>query len=90
MRPGGRQPGRRPIRGTVWFTTAGHRRATVRVSSSGVFSTWLVPGRYAVSGSSPRVRQAGRAGRAAPCAHDVMATVQPGQVTRIAVVCIVP
>jgi hypothetical protein len=55
-----------------------------------VFSAWLAPGRYAVSGSSPRVRQAGRAGRADPCARDVPATVQPGRVTRIAVVCIVP
>jgi hypothetical protein len=90
LRAGGRQPGRRPVRGTVWFTAAGHRRATVQVTSSGVFSAWLVPGRYAVSGSSPRVRQAGRAGRAAPCARSVPATVQPGRVTRIAVVCIVP
>lgn len=90
MRAGGRQPGQRPVRGTVWFTAAGHRRITILVGSAGAFSAWLVPGRYAVSGSSPRVSQAGRAGHPAPCARAVPALVQPGQVTRIAVICIVP
>jgi hypothetical protein len=56
LRAGGRQPGERPIRGAVWFTAGGRRLATVRVGASGIFSVTLPPGRYAVSGSSPRHR----------------------------------
>jgi hypothetical protein len=90
LRAGGRQPGQRPVRGTVWFTAAGRRRESIRVGASGTFSAWLPPGRYAVSGSSPRVSQAGSGGRLTPCARDVPVTVRAGQVTRVAVTCIVP
>jgi hypothetical protein len=93
MQSDGQQPGRRPLRGTVWFATAGQRgetvRQTVRAGASGVFSAWLPPGRYVVSGGSPRVRQV-PGGRLTPCARDVPATVRAGQRTRIAVICIVP
>ena len=55
IRPGGQQPGERPIPGTVTVTTAGHRQVTIRVGSSGTFSVWLPPGRYEVSGRSPDI-----------------------------------
>jgi len=50
IRPGGRQPGPRPIHGTVTFRTAGHRPVRVRVGRSGIFTVGLPPGRYRVSG----------------------------------------
>src|SRR5215467_6034176 len=38
IRPGGRQPGPRPIRGVVTFRTAGHRPVRVRAGRSGIFT----------------------------------------------------
>ena len=55
LRPGGRQPGERPIQGAVTFTAAGQQRITVRVGRSGTFSVALAPGTYHVSGRSPDV-----------------------------------
>src|SRR5215471_15994756 len=53
MRPGGGQPGERPLRGTVTFTTVGGRRVSVHVGRSGAFSVALAPGTYHVAGRSP-------------------------------------
>ena len=50
---GGRQPGERPIPGTVTFTAAGHRPVSVGVGTAGKFSAWLPPGRYRVSRPFP-------------------------------------
>jgi hypothetical protein len=92
LRAGGRQPGERPIRGTVRFSAGGRRLATVRVGASGTFSVTLPPGRYAVSGSTPEVMEVTSRGtrRQDPCARGVPATVRAGRVTRITVTCIVP
>jgi hypothetical protein len=55
VRPGGRQPGPRPIRGVLTFTIPGHRPVRARAGRTGVFSVRLPPGRYRVSGRSPSV-----------------------------------
>jgi hypothetical protein len=53
--PGGKQPGERPIPGTVTFTAAGHRPVAIKVGNSGKFSAWLPPGRYRVLWRSPAI-----------------------------------
>ena len=59
--PGGKQPGERPMSGTVTFTAAGHQPITVKVGSSGTFSVPLPAGRYQVSGRSRQRLDAARA-----------------------------
>jgi hypothetical protein len=91
LRPGGRQPGRRPIPGTVTFTSAGHRRVMVRVGPSGTFSVRLPPGRYHVSGRSPRIIEVSSgAERELPCSQPLAVTVTIQHTAAIAVTCIVP
>jgi len=103
IRHGGRQPGSRPIRGLLTFTTAGHRPVHVRADRSGVFSVRLPPGRYRISGRSPAVltlsngasvTDTGRllSGREweAPCSLPVSVTVTARHNTRAAVICAVP
>ena len=53
--PGGKQPGERPIPGTVTLTAAGHRPVTIEVGNSGRFSDWLPSGRYRVIWRSPAI-----------------------------------
>ena len=53
--PGGKQPGERPIPGTVTLTAAGHRPVTIKVGNSGRFSAWLPSGRYRVVWRSPAI-----------------------------------
>jgi hypothetical protein len=53
--PGGKQPGERPIPGTVTLTAAGHRPVTIKVGNWGKFSAWLPSGRYRVIWRSPAV-----------------------------------
>lgn len=53
--PGGKQPGERPIPGTVTLTAAGHRPVTIKVGNSGKFSAWLPSGRYRVIWRSPAI-----------------------------------
>ena len=53
--PGGKQPGERPIPGTVTLTAAGHRPVTIKVGNAGKFSAWLPSGRYRVIWRSPAV-----------------------------------
>jgi hypothetical protein len=72
--PDGRQPGKRPIQGTVQFTVGRHCLATARAGSSGTFSIRLPAGTYDVSG---------------PCSQPLSVTVTPQRITRIALTCIV-
>src|SRR5580658_30460 len=51
----GKQPGERPIPGTVTLTAAGHRPVTITVGNSGRFSAWLPAGRYRVVWRSPAI-----------------------------------
>jgi hypothetical protein len=100
IRPGGRQPGPRPIRGVVTFTTAGHQPVKVRAGRSGIFTVGLPPGRYRVSGRSPVVsngaavtgrgqRRSGT-GWQAPCSLPLSVTVTAHHTARAAVICAVP
>jgi hypothetical protein len=88
---GGRQPGERPIRGTVTLTAAGHRQVTVEVGRSGAFSLTLPPGAYQVSGRSPSVMEAVSGGeRELPCSQPLSVTVIPQRTATVTVACIVP
>jgi hypothetical protein len=91
MGPGGKQPGERPMSGTVTFTAAGHQPVTVKVGASGTFSVPLPPGRYHVSGRSPDIMEIdGGRSRELPCSQPTSAVVAAGQTSTITLACIVP
>lgn len=91
LRPGGGQPGERPIRGTVQFTADRHRPVKVRVGRSGTFSVSLPTGTYDVAGRSPQIMEIfGGTSREATCSQPQSVTVAARHATRIAVTCIVP
>ena len=71
----GGQPVLRPMPGAVTFTsTSAHRRVTVRVGNSGIFSVRLPPGRYRVSG---------------PCSRPSPVTVSARHTAHVKIICIV-
>jgi hypothetical protein len=89
--PGGKQPGERPMSGTVTFTAAGHQPVTVKVGASGTFSVPLPPGRYHVSGRSPDIMEIdGGRSRELPCSQPTSAVIAAGQTSTITLACIVP
>jgi len=90
--PGQQQPQVRPIPGTVTFTETGHRPTSIRVGTSGKFSARLAPGRYQVSGKSPRIIEVDNAGHdhELPCSQPLSVTVKAGHPAAITVACIVP
>lgn len=91
--PGGKQPGERPLSGTVTFTAAGHRRVTVRVGSTGRFSVRLLPGTYHVSGRSPAIEASSGSGgkeQELPCSQPLSARVTAGHTSAVTVMCVVP
>jgi hypothetical protein len=90
--PGGRQPGERPIPGTVTFTGTGHRPVQVAVGASGKFSAWLPPGRYHVAGRSPDIETVTDSGKdlEQTCSQPLSVTVRARPAAAISVVCIVP
>jgi hypothetical protein len=90
--PSGKQPGERPIPGTVTFTAAGHRPVSVNAGNSGKFSAWLPPARYLVTGRSPDLLTVTASGKAEelPCSQPLSITVTTRHAVTIAVVCIVP
>jgi hypothetical protein len=90
--PGGKQPGERPLPGTVTFTAAGHRPVAVKAGASGKFSAWLPPGRYRVAGRSPDVQTQTGSGRAVEqtCSPPSSVTVTAGHAVAVTVACIVP
>ena len=90
MRPGGQQPGERPIPGTVTVTAAGHRPVTIRVGSSGTFSVWLPPGRYHVSGRSPDIVEVNGGTAYESPFSPLSVTVIAGHTTTVALTVIVP
>ena len=73
MSEGGRGPGQQPMAGTVTFTVAGQRRATVQAGKAGTFSVQLPPGRYQVSG---------------PCLQSFPVTVTAHRTSRVNVICL--
>lgn len=80
--PGGQQPGKRPVPGTVRFTSTRQHRVTVRVGNSGAFSVHLPPGTYAVCSRSPAAQ--------GPCSQARRVTVTARHITKIAFTFIVP
>ena len=89
--PGGKQPGERPMSGTVTVTAAGHQPVTVTVGSSGTFSVPLPPGRYQVSGRSADVMEIdGGHSREATCSQPTSAVVTAGRTATITLACVVP
>jgi hypothetical protein len=89
--PGGKQPGERPMSGTVTFTRAGHQAVTVTVGSSGEFSVPLPPGRYQVSGRSPDIMEVdGGHSRELPCSQPSSVVVSAGNTATLTLACIVP
>jgi hypothetical protein len=103
VRPGGRQPGPRPIRGVLTFTTAGHRPVRARAGRTGVFWARLPPGRYRVSARSPAVLTLSNGAAVTdsgqllsgtewkrPCSFPLSVTVTARHTTRAAVICPVP
>lgn len=92
MGPGGKQPGERPLPGTVTFTAAGRKPVAVKAGAAGKFSAWLLPGRYRVAGRSPDVETQTGSGRAVEqtCSQPSSVTVAAGHTVAITVACIVP
>jgi len=80
--PGGQQPGKRPVPGTVRFTSTRQHRVTVRVGNSGAFSVQLPAGTYAVCSRSPAAQ--------GPCSQARRVTVTARHTTKIAFTFIVP
>jgi len=92
MRPGGGQPGERPLRGTVTFTTVGERAVSVPVGRSGAFSVALPPGTYHVSGRSPEIMEVSSGGtqHETVCSRPLTVHVTGQHALKVAVTCIVP
>jgi hypothetical protein len=89
LRPGGRQPGERPIQGAVTFTAAGQQRITVQVGRSGTFSVALAAGTYHVSGRSPAVVEVSADGTEHETACSQPLVVRLAGTLKIAVTCVV-
>jgi hypothetical protein len=78
----GQQPGKRPMSGTVRFTSTRHHRVTVHVGDSGRFSVQLPPGTYAACPLS--------AGASGQCTRGRQVTVTARHTTKIAFIFYVP
>jgi hypothetical protein len=92
MRPGGGQPGERPLRAMVTFTAVGGRTVSVQVRRSGTFSVALAPATYHVSGRSPEIMEVSSDGaqHEAVCSQPLTVHVTGRHTLKIAVTCIVP
>ena len=92
MRPGGGQPGERPLRGMVTFTATGERTVSVPVGRSGAFSVALAPGTYHVSGRSPEIMEvsSGGAQHETVCSQPLTVHLTGQHTLKITVTCIVP
>ena len=92
VRPGGDQPGERPLRGTVTFAAAGERTVSVPVGRAGTFSVALAAGTYHVSGHSPQIMEVSGDGaqHETACSQPLTVHVTGQHALKIAVTCIVP
>jgi hypothetical protein len=88
----GKQPGPRPISGTVTITAAGRSPVTVAVGSSGTRSVPLPPGRYQVTGRSPALMTVDDQGhsREDPFSPPASAIVTAGHTATVTLGAIVP
>jgi hypothetical protein len=86
-----RQPGKRPIPGTIRFTSARRQTVTARASSSGTFSARLPAGTYHISFRTPRILEVSSNGTSHQTwSNRSTVTVTPRHNTRIVLVTIVP
>jgi len=92
VRPGGDQPGERPLRGTVTFAAAGERTVSVPVGRAGTFSVALAAGTYHVSGHSPQIMEVSGDGaqHETACSQPLTVHVTGQRTLKITVTCIVP
>jgi hypothetical protein len=92
VRPGGDQPGERPLRGTVTFAAAGERTVSVPVGRAGTFSVALAAGTYHVSGRSPQIMEVSGGGtqHETACSQPLTVHVTGQRTLKITVTCIVP
>ena len=92
VRPGGNQPGERPLRGTVTFTAAGGRTVSVPVGRAGTFAVALAAGTYRVSGRSPQIMEVSGDGaqHETACSQPLTVHVAGQHALKIVVTCIVP
>ena len=89
--PGGRQPGERPVPGTVTVTAAGHEQVTVQAGPSGTFSVRLPPGLYQVCARTPDIPEvSGGSVQDSPCSQPSSVTVTAGHTATVAITFIVP
>jgi hypothetical protein len=88
--PGAKQPGSRPIPGTIQFARAGHPLVTAHAGRKGTFSARLSAGTYRVRASSPRITVGSGRIRDSLCSHPASVTVTAGHATRITLTCVVP
>jgi len=80
--PNGQQPGKRPVPGTVRFTSTYKHQLTVHVGDSGAFSVHLPPGTYSACPRSPAAQ--------GPCSQGRQVTVTARHATKITFTFIVP
>jgi hypothetical protein len=92
VRPGGDQPGERPLRGTVTFTTVGERTVSVAVGRAGTFSVALAAGTYHVSGRSPEIMEVSSDGaqHETVCSQPLTLHATGQHTLKVTVTCIVP
>ena len=87
----GQQPGKRPIPGTIRFTSTRRHTVTTWAGSSGTFTARLPAGTYHVSFRTPRILEVSSNGTS----HQTWSsrstvTVTPRHTTRITLISIVP
>jgi hypothetical protein len=87
----GQQPGKRPIPGTIRFTSTRSRTVTARADSSGTFTVRLPAGTYDVSFRTPRILEVNGNGTSHQTwSSPSTVTVTPRHTTRIILISIVP
>jgi hypothetical protein len=88
----GRQPGKRPIPGTIRFTSARHRKVIVRAGSSGTFTARLPAGTYHVTFRTPNILEQSSNGTSHQTwsSNQRTVTVTLRHTTRITLITIVP
>jgi hypothetical protein len=92
MKPGGHEPRRHPVPGTIQFRTAHRPAVVVKVGRSGRFSARLAPGRYTATARTPRIVEITPGGkhRETPCAPPRHLTVRAHHRTHLVITCYVP
>ena len=85
-------PPSRPLAGVVMFRDNSGRTTDITAGRAGQFAGYLPAGTYTVTARTEQIRQQNPDGSFSdpPCTGPVTVVVQPGQATRVALVCYVP